>query len=85
MLTVLTPTIINAEFKDRISDVLFSDDAKASKSYYFDKKTPPEGKQQYYQTFRDLTVIHYGGAQPQNIGYLNLYFYLILYDTIHFL
>lgn len=67
LLSVLTPSGLMFELKQRLNDMRFSDDAKQAKDAF--KKDQPSDVP--YCTMNNLTAIGYGGSKPQNISNLN--------------
>jgi len=66
LLSILMPSGILYELKQRINQMRFSDDAKASREARRENKTG----QDYSEVF-NLTQIGFGGTKPQNISVLN--------------
>ncbi len=66
LLSILTPSGILYELKQRINQMRFSDEAKASREARRENKAG----QDYSEVF-DLTLIGFGGAKPLNISVLN--------------
>lgn len=67
LLSVLTPSGLLAEIKQRVDFLQFSDETKQAKEY----KKGNEYHHAGFSDIYDLTVTAYGGTQPQNISVLN--------------
>lgn len=67
LLSVLTPSGLLTEVKQRIDHMRFSEEAKQARDDRRNNKLNAVG----YDDVLDLTVTGYGGTQPQNVSVLN--------------
>lgn len=67
LLSLLTPSGLITELKSRIDHIRFSEETKQAKEHRRNNTTHPTG----YDDILDLTVMGYGGTQPQNVSVLN--------------
>lgn len=67
LLSVLTPSGILFDMRERIQDMRFSETTKAAREAQRTQSYHPEGYQELY----GLAMIGYGGTKPQNISVLN--------------
>lgn len=67
LLSILTPSALMFELKDRIRDMHFSDSTKEARAC---RRLNTHHEQGYSEIF-GLNVIGYGGTKPQNISVLN--------------
>lgn len=67
LLSVLTPSGLLTEVKQRIDDLRFSETAKQARDDRKNNTLNAVG----YEDVLDLTVTGYGGTQPQNVSVLN--------------
>lgn len=67
LLSVLTPSGLLSQVKNRIDNIRFSEETKQAK----DSRKKNEHHAQGYDDIFDLTVTAYGGTQPQNVSVLN--------------
>ena len=68
LLSVLTPSGIVLKLKETIDEMSFSDSAKKIKEA---KKEEKYSEHEFYY-IPDLTIVSYGGSNPQNISHLTL-------------
>jgi CRISPR-associated protein Csy1 len=67
LLSILTPSGLITELKSRIDHIRFSEETKQAKEHRRANTIHPTG----YDDILDLTVMGYGGTQPQNVSVLN--------------
>lgn len=67
LLSILTPSGLITEIKDRIDQIRFSEETKEAKDFRKENKYHQTG----YNDILELTVVGYGGTKPQNISILN--------------
>lgn len=67
LLSLLTPSGLITELKTRVDDMRFSEETKQAKEHRRNNASHPSG----YDDLLDLTVMGYGGTQPQNVSVLN--------------
>jgi CRISPR-associated protein Csy1 len=67
LLSLLTPSGLITELKSRIDHIRFSEETKQAKEHRRANTIHPMG----YDDILDLTVMGYGGTQPQNVSVLN--------------
>jgi CRISPR-associated protein Csy1 len=67
LLSLLTPSGLITALKSRIDHIRFSEETKQAKEHRRNNTTHPTG----YDDILDLTVMGYGGTQPQNVSVLN--------------
>ena len=67
LLSILTPSALMFKFKERINVIRFSEQTKQARE---SKRTGEFDKEGFSELY-DLTVIGFGGNQPQNISVLN--------------
>jgi CRISPR-associated protein Csy1 len=67
LLSILSPSGILVKIKNQIDNIRFSDEAKISRQLKKKNEFDEKGFEEIYS----LTAIGYGGAKPQNLGFLN--------------
>lgn len=67
LLSILTPSGLLTELKQRVDQIRFSDETKEAK----ESRKKNEFHASGYADLFDLTVTAYGGTQPQNVSVLN--------------
>ncbi|MEB3767917.1 type I-F CRISPR-associated protein Csy1 [Acinetobacter sp. MD2] len=67
LLSILTPSGLITELKQRVDKIRFSDETKQAKENRKKNESDAIG----YADIYDLTVTAYGGTQPQNVSVLN--------------
>jgi len=67
LLSLLTPSGLMTELKQRIDHMRFSDETKAAK----EKRKKNEFDEYGFSDLYDLTITAFGGTKPQNISVLN--------------
>lgn len=67
LLSILTPSGIITKLKQKIDHIRFSEESKTAREL----RRKNEYHEQGFQDISGLTVIGYGGTQPQNISVLN--------------
>lgn len=67
LLSILTPSGLITELKQRVDKIRFSDKTKQAK----ENRKKNESDTMGYADIYDLTVTAYGGTQPQNVSVLN--------------
>ena len=66
-LSILTPSQILYEMKERIEKIIFNNEAKEVK---IEEKKNQQSEKRYFDIFSRVRI-KYGGGKPQNISYLN--------------
>jgi len=67
LLSVLTPSGLMFELRNRVNDIRFSERSKDAR----ERRRKGECSEAGFDDLFNLTVIGYGGSKPQNIGVLN--------------